>query len=423
MLIDFSVANFRSFASAQRLSLSAGRFNSDRVGSIQNTASKTAPHLLRVAAIMGANGAGKSNLIKALEFFQQFVAMSAQSMQRGDKIDVVPFRLDNEFSEKASAFEISFVYENVEYHYNFSVNRKEVVSEVLLSRTKDRTLKEVFSRQLNIDGNAWNLGSLPKAQARLWRQSTRPNALFLSTAVQLNSDDLAKPFEWLTKRLRVQTSDDPFSPSLTSHLIKDHVSDGCRTAIFNLLREADLGIRNVVVEEEDFDESSLPADMPDEIKSNLSADLKGKKFLSAKFEHRTKQMNTILFDYDEESEGTQRLFEIAGPWITSLRHDYTLVVDEIENSLHPFLVRLLVQMFQTPEREDGRAQLIFSTHNDGVLDAGVLERDQFWFVEKRRGQSELIPLIDYKPRKGEAVRSNYLKGRYGGVPAIAHVSR
>lgn len=423
MLIDFSVANFRSFASQQQLSLNAGRFRSERVGAVLDTLSKTTPHLLRVAAILGANGAGKSSFVAAIDFLQSFVARSAQSTQMGDRIKVTPFKLDRTLSAMPSSFEIGFLHEGVEYKYAVSLNSTRVVHECLFSQSSNQPLRQVFLRQWENEKEVWSLGTLPKEQAKLWQQSTRPNALFLSTAVQLNSDMLAKPFEWITDKLKVQSTTSSFSAALTSHLIKEHVEDGCREEILNLLREADLGIRNVLIEEQDFDADELPSDVPEELRKRLIEEFKDKKFLLAKFEHRGRPGSYTVLDYDDESDGTQRLYEMAGPLITSLRHDYTLVIDEIETSLHPLLVRLIIDKFQRPEREGGQAQIIFSSHSDSLLDSNILERDQFWFVEKRRGQSELIPLQEYKPRKGEALRINYLRGKYGGIPSIAQVER
>lgn len=423
MLVEFSVANYRSFASQQRLSLNAGRFKSERIGVVLDTHSRFSPHLLRAAAILGANGAGKSSLIGGIGFLQGFVQTSARSMQLGDAINVEPFKLDEESISKPSEFEITFIFDHVEYTYSVSATASRVTHESLFSRSSSSALKQVFSRHLDGETEVWNLGALPQRQARLWKQSTRPNGLFLSTAVQLNSEQLAKPFEWITQKLRIQGSNDPFSASHTSHLIKDHVKDGCRAEVLNLLQEADLGIKNVVIEREDFDEQVLPSEIPDEIRRRIVDDLKDKRFLSPRFEHVSRERQPILFDYDDESDGTQRLYDMAGPLVSSVRHDYTLIVDELETSLHPYLVRLVVQMFQKPARIESKAQLIFSTHSDGLLDAGLLERDQFWFVEKRRGQSEMIALNDYRPRKGEALRINYLRGRYGGVPSIAQVDR
>lgn len=423
MLIEFSVANFRSFSERQRLSLSAGRFQTERPGTITNTVSKRSPRILRTAAILGANGSGKSNIALALDFLQTFVASSAQSTQLGDKIPVQPHKLDDKLKQSPSDFEIIFCHNGVEYQYSLSLSRDRVCSEVLHSQSQKSPLREVFSRVFENGSEIWNLGSLPKEQATLWQQSTRPNASFLSTAVQLNSEQLAPPFEWLTGHLRVQTSRDSFYPELTSHLIKDHIEDGCRDEVMNILREADLGIFDIAIEEEEFDDEDLPDDIPEQVRSSLVARLKGQKTLSPSFRHKTREGSLVRFEPSEESDGTMRLYEMVGAWVLSLRHGYTLVVDEIDSSLHPLLVRLLVELFQNPTYSPCASQLIFTTHDDGLLDAGILERDQFWFVEKRRGSSKLIPLLDYRPRKTEALRRNYLKGRYGGIPALAHVSR
>lgn len=422
MLLEFSVENFRSFASEQKLSMSAGRFRSDRLGVVLDSGARNVPHVLRTVGILGANGAGKSSLIRAFEFVRSFVKNSASAGQKGDKINVIPFKLDLEFRDKPCHFEISFIFESIEYIYNFAVSKTRVERECLVTRIKNVGLKEIFSRHIGDDGlYKWNLNGLPKGTSRLWQRSTRDNALFLSTAVQLNSKEMAKPFEWITDYLRVIEAEDFVSPSFTSHLIKDHVDDGCSTSVLNLLREADLGIRDVQIDEEDFDEASLPEGMPDEIRKSIIADLKGETIYSTKFVHRDRQLSKVLFDLDEESDGTQRLYAMAGPIIGAIEHNETIIIDELEKSLHPLLTRLIIHLFQYPSNKDSTAQLIFTTHDEGLLDAGLLERDQFWLVDKRRGASELVALNDFKPRKSEAMRLNYLKGRYGAVPAISRV--
>jgi uncharacterized protein len=358
-----------------------------------------------------------------MDFLRDFVANSAQSTQKGDRIDVTPFKLDSEFKDQPSDFEIVFLEKDVEYHYSISVTTERVISECLLSRHGRKSLSEIFSRRWNKIDYVWNTAGLPNDQAALWKKSTRENALFLSTAIQLNSEEMADVYEWLTQKFRVQGRHSTFSADLTSHLINDHEEDGCKQAILNVIREADLGIRAVKVEESAFDETKLPKEIPDEIRTKILDDLGDSTIYEPKMFHRTRQMETVAFDLDEESDGTQRLYEMLGPFILSMRHSYVLVVDEIELSLHPFIVRLLVSIFQDPEIKSSCAQLIFTTHDAGLLDSGLLERDQIYFVEKRRGQSELIPLQNYGPRKGEALRLNYLSGKYGGIPSIPRLNR
>lgn len=419
MLLEFSVENFLSIASRECLSMNAGRFKSTRIGAVLDTKSKIAPNVLRSMAVMGANGAGKSTIFHALEFVQDFVRFSAQSMQLGDDIHVAPFKLDNELKNGASHFEVVFLCGSTEYAYSFSADTKRVLEERLTARKNKKPTHEVFSRKFEGKDYIWNIINLPKEQASLWKNSTRPNALFISTAVHLNSIDLIEPFEWLTDTLRIQTtSNNIFSPGQTAHLIKDHVEDGCKKAILNILREADLGIRDISIDTKKFEPSMLPLEMPDNVRNDIEKEMSGQVMHTPKFIHRSLQSEDILFDINEESNGTKRLFEMAGQLISAIQHNLVLVVDELEESLHPYILRMIVNMFQNPDTSDSRAQLVFSTHNTDILDSNILDRDQFYFVEKRRGQSKLIRLNDYKPRKGEALRSNYLKGRYGGVPSI-----
>ena len=119
------------------------------------------------------------------------------------------------------------------------------------------------------------------------------------------------------------------------------------------------------------------------------------------------------------SEGTQKLFALAGPIFEILGRGQALVVDELDRSLHALLVRRLIGMFQNPDLNQKGAQLIFTTHDTSLLDGELLRRDQIWFAEKDEDQaSRLYPLSDFSPRKGEALERGYLAGRYGGVPIL-----
>jgi AAA15 family ATPase/GTPase len=125
----------------------------------------------------------------------------------------------------------------------------------------------------------------------------------------------------------------------------------------------------------------------------------------------------------EESDGTQRLFELLGPWQNVLEQGYTLVVDELNASMHTLMVRKLVESFQHPEINKSGAQLIFTTHDTNLLDPSLLRRDQIWFTEKDgEGASHLYSLQDYHPRKGEALEKGYLLGRYGSIPFLGEMA-
>lgn len=122
----------------------------------------------------------------------------------------------------------------------------------------------------------------------------------------------------------------------------------------------------------------------------------------------------MCFSLDEESNGTQKLFALAGPLLDVLKNGRVLVVDELDTSLHPALMRHVLGLFRHPAANPLGAQLIFTTYDTSVLDRSLLRRDQVWFVEKDRAQqSRLYPLTDFHPRKEESFGRGDLQGRYG----------
>lgn len=162
----------------------------------------------------------------------------------------------------------------------------------------------------------------------------------------------------------------------------------------------------------------LPAEMPKHLKEEISRDLDGKKLTSLFFMHLSSDKGEdVLLEFSEESAGTCKLFALAGPWLDVLDKGLVLFVDELDTSLHPHLVRFLLNLFHNPETNRHNAQLIFTTHDTTVLDQTLMRRDQVWFVEKdAENATRLYPLSDYKPRKGEALQKGYLYGRYGALP-------
>ena len=123
---------------------------------------------------------------------------------------------------------------------------------------------------------------------------------------------------------------------------------------------------------------------------------------------------------DQESSGTQRFFSRIGGWLQALEDGALLVVDEIEDSLHPLLTKRLIEMVQDNTINTEGAQLLFTTHDAMLLDLTFFRRDQIWFAEKdeRSCATELYSLASFSPRKGENIRKGYLQGRFGAIPFI-----
>lgn len=124
---------------------------------------------------------------------------------------------------------------------------------------------------------------------------------------------------------------------------------------------------------------------------------------------------------EQESIGTQRFFSQVGMWTKALDSGAVLLVDEIETSMHPLLTRHLIELVQNPIINVNHTQLIFTTHNTGLLDLTLLRRDQIWFAEKdeQTMETEIYSLTDFSPRKGENIAKGYLQGRYGAIPFIS----
>jgi hypothetical protein len=247
---------------------------------------------------------------------------------------------------------------------------------------------------------------------RVWQDATRANALFLSTAVQLNSEALQPLFQWFSIGLNVFLDGGHIQHDFSTTMIE---KERGRDAIAAMLSAADVGIRGISIERQqglkrDFQFNLVTG----EVESTASEG----EVLLPKFQHQAGDTK-VDFDYGDESQGTQKMFALAGPILDIIERGHVLVVDELDRSLHPLLVRQIVKTFQDPEVNTRGAQLIFSTHDTSLLDPALLRRDQIWFAEKDEFQSAvLIPFTDFAARKHEAFERGYLNGRYGGVPIL-----
>lgn len=416
MLIEFSVTNFRSLREQQTFSLVKGK-GSELAES--NTFRTTTPNefaLLRSAAIYGPNAGGKSNFLRGLQAMRDIVLESATRLQRGDPLPVTPFRLTNATESQPSEFEVIFIVNNVRYQYGFTATAERIHEEWLLAYPRGRPqrwLGRIWED--STQRYKWTLGNNLQGEKQLWQKATRDNALFLSTAVQLNSEQLQPLYDWFKTTLHT-ISAGGWGPAFSASLCEKPD----KAKIMDFLHAADLAIEDIQIEKKSFDPKELPDDMPENLKRMLTSELKGKALIDIKTFHKTKEGKTIPFDFEDESDGTQKLFAFAGPWIDSLTHGYVLFIDELHSNLHPQLVGFLVQLFHSSETNPKNAQLVFTTHETSILNQEIFRRDQIWFCEKDRQQaSALYPLMDFKPRKGrENLELAYLSGRYGALPYI-----
>lgn len=417
MLVQFTVRNFRSIRDEQTLSLVKGK--GDEL-STQNTFESHAPatgELLRSAVIYGPNAAGKTSLINALATMKNLVSNSSTRFQSGDELPVVPFKLDVETQGQPSEFEVIFVADGVRYQYGFSSSEDRVFEEWLLAYPNGRA-QRWFGRSWNAEKGIyeWDMGNALNGQKQLWQESTRPNALFLSTAVQLNSSQLKPVYDWFRKTLRMANVSG-WAPEFTASKCED---DTTKKRILDFIKAADIDIQDFKIESERFAAQHIPSEIPEEIKERILDDLKDHKVYDIKTIHYGVNGQKVEFDFNDESDGTQKLFAFAGPWLDVLDKGYVLLVDELHDNLHPKIVQFLVGLFHDPEINGSGAQLVFTTHDTSILNQNVFRRDQVWFCEKDSSKStRLYPLTDFSPRKGrEDLELGYLSGRYGALPYL-----
>lgn len=420
MLIEFSAENYRSLKDRQTLTMAKASGDELADTNTFRVEASNTFELLRSAAIYGPNAGGKTNLLNAMGAMKDIVVNSAKEKQSGDSLAVVPFRLCSQTLTAPSEFEIHFIVDNVRYQYGFTATASKVHEEWLFAYPKGRAQKWV-ERQWNeqLEDYEWSLGKQLHGEKQLWQKSTRDNALFLSTAVQLNSKQLQPIYNWFKQKLRLGGVGG-WAPTYSASLCKDD-NKREKQQIVEFLKAADLGIDDIFVEAKPFDTSSIPDSVGEELKEKLLKDLKGKEFLDIKTVHKTEEGETVVFDMGEdESDGTQRLFGFAGPWIDSLNNGYVIFIDELHDNLHPRLVQFLVELFHSPKTNPNNAQLIFTTHETSILNQSVFRRDQIWFCDKLDNKSSsLYPLSDFSPRKGrENLELAYLSGRYGALPFV-----
>ena len=414
MLVEFRVKNFRSMRDEQVLSLVASKDKTLGDTNVMSTGLKAAPGLLRSAVVYGANAGGKSNLINALQYMRGVVLESATVIQPGQTYGVQPFRLDDLSASEATEFEVTFIVAGVRYQYGFAITSQRIVREHLLVYKAFKP-QRWFERHFEADSgkDVYEFGPGLKGAKHLWEGATRPNSLFLSMAVQLNSEAMRPVFDWFSTALVIFNEQAKLSPQTSIQMLQQ--AEG-RKQICAFLTAADISISDIEVITRKVPGHAVHLDL-DANKTEVRSEEVEEHQL--RFSHVTERGRAV-FDLMDESSGTRNLLFLTGPVLDILTKGLTLVIDELDTSLHTLLVRELVRLFHRPDVNTGGAQIIFTTHDTSLLDApNLFRRDQVWFIEKDKDQaSTLVALAEFSPRKNEALERGYLIGRYGGIPFL-----
>ncbi|MGK7956703.1 MAG: ATP/GTP-binding protein [Crocosphaera sp.] len=422
MLIEFSVGNYRSFKEVVTFSMVAADLTADN-NIIHNDNLFTVDDdlkLLKSAAIYGANASGKSNLAKALAFMKRFMINSSREGQSTDDIKVEPFRLSVETDNKPSFFEIVFLLDGIKYRYGFEATRKKIVSEWLFYVPNIEEIS-LFDREED------KIKSSKEYQANGVEKLTRDNALFLSVSAQFNIKIAEDILNWLTNCLQIISGLN--DSSYRSFTIKCLIENENKNEIINFIKKLDLGIDDINVNQIDITEDELPDNLFQAIRQEILKESVVKTTLintkHRKFDSQNKFISTETFDFTEdESEGTQKAFTLAGPIFDTFKNSRTVIIDEFDARLHPLISRAIIELFNSNETNPNNAQLIVMTHDTNLLSHKLFRRDQIWFTEKDRyGATDLYSLVEYNISDDAAFENDYIKGRYGAIPYIGDLSQ
>lgn len=403
MLLEFAVENYLSIKEEQVLSMLASKADKSLPDNLLESAA-IKDKILNSAVIYGANASGKSNVLHSIGKMRSLVVNNS-SVDEGDQIPVVPFMFDALYKTSPSKFEICCLIDNIKYVYGFSVSREKVYDEYLYYYPNGRK-SLIFDRH----ENEYKF-TKDKEEQLILSKRTMQNRLYLPDATNWNYTETRPVYKWFKEKLMVD-----LSSNAESLVAKKIMADGLFARFTKkLLDQADLQINNIEVEKKVITTEDLPDDMPEEIKTFLS----GKDAISIQLGHLIGDEVHEL-SLANESDGTQKIFGLSLYLYDVLLNGGILVIDELENSLHPHIVQFLANLFADPMQNKNGAQLIFSTHNTSLLNLELFRRDQIWFTEKNPEQlsTELYSLFDIKARRDENPAKGYLTGRYGAIPVL-----
>ncbi|NOQ63420.1 MAG: AAA family ATPase [Methyloprofundus sp.] len=418
MLLQFKVNNFCSIKETVIFSM-----NTAGNKEIPHSFVTRGYHLLNSAVIFGANASGKSNVLKAVSFMRELVLNRSKVTQSVDKLPHQPFRLNSETENSSSAFEMIFFKDNAKYRYGFEADSETVYAEWLFVDERGREAR-LFERDTETE-----LLYINKQKFKEGNGVKVPNnQLFIWRCDQQDGDISKAILQWFES---LNFIDGLKNESYLHVALKQVENDEAKSELLALLQTADLGIDDIKIEEQEVSWEQLK-DLPIEIKqffkeaeSLTTIELQTSH---KKFDKDNQLVGNVVFELGkEESAGTQKFFALSAPILDTLRTGKTLLIDELDASLHPQLSAAFIKLFHNPKYNKHNAQLIFATHDTHLLSSPELfEREQIWFTEKDQyGCTDLYSLLEFrKKNKGKDIRGSdnlekhYLQGRFGSTPNL-----
>ncbi len=444
MLIRFTIENFFSFGDRKEFNM----IPYTRLGTLKSHRYNLLDFdILKMASIYGANGAGKSNLVKALYYFQELVLLQKMPPKLKDS----QFKFHPEGSTSSQLLAVEFFQDNIAFYYAIELSNGFISTEELyksgLGRKKDELL---FERKTNKDGETKikfldDFENDEKSQvlkAVLIEEFVKPDESVLKVISNRENSflkDVKMAFKWFDNTLQVIMPGS--KPSALAHKID--IDPKFKKYAEDLMCSFSIGISSLTSEKKDVREffgednenelDTLIRELEDSPKQMIGLSTrKGDEIVIVKEEgkiwvkrlkvgHIGKNNRSVLFDLEDESDGTIRLLDFIPAFQNLITAPKVFVIDEIERSIHPLLIKELVKKISLDTETKG--QLIFTTHESNLLDQKIFRQDEVWFTEKdKNGSTDLYSLSEFKEHKTIDIRKGYLNGRYGSIPFLANLT-
>ncbi len=441
MLLNFRFKNFLSFRELTEFSMIPSQ-----VRSLKHHLKKVNEEIsvLNFASIYGANAAGKSNFIKALQFSQTLIVSSEERIRKS-VVKESYYKGEILFKEKNSDFEFDLIIGEEIFTYGFSINlfNFEIKNEWLYKRVNNEDIKlyEIdHSKEIKIDDICLENLEINENDRERFKvyisDANKSSSLFLQyiNAVERKVDysiELYRVYEWFSNSMEVISTYDGAKGSEDAFLNEEDTEK-----LAEFLKDFGTGIERIerqVISKQDIDdinrksidsladrlidinkqdESEIAAGMIQTNENIYFFSIDDNDELVIERIYFIHEGTSLKFPLRAESDGTRRLIEMYG--VLNTVKDKVYIIDEIDRSFHPNLTYEFIKRALS----NSKIQLIITTHEDRLLDLKLLRRDEIWFVDKLKNESRLYSLEDYKVRFDKDIMKDYLSGKYGSIPTF-----
>jgi uncharacterized protein len=436
MLIRFTVSNFLSFKDETEFNMLTG----DVKRHPHHVYKREHIDVLRAAAIYGANGAGKSNLIKAIQFLKSLV--------EGEDIlkSYENFKLSKEYLDKPSQLEIEIELNGIVYAYGIVFNHQRIIEEWLYIVNFDKDDEMIFERTTdeNLEHHLKLADKFLKTErdryfVEFYEKELINSSKTFTAITKDNENEEIKDFRTLLiAKMSI------YSPNTRSyvHFAKMLFLNDLKE-FNNILKLFDTGVNYLKVSRKQLEDEELENKYKQE-KETLQkgpigtlfrhdkkiqyicredkTEKSGYYLLEISSIHSDSNGNEVEFDLEMESDGTIKLLDFISILIHISESNSVFIIDEIDRSIHPSLLKTFMKILM--DMKETKGQIIFTTHESNLLDLDIFRQDEIWFAEKNKeGATQFYSLSDFKPRYDLDIRKGYLNGRFGAIPFLGDLEK